>query len=201
MCRNKTIIYGALLLCISSDLYSLTITSTLAQRADVDVFISKNAPIDPTNFVWSFTNQSQIPIATYSFVMNQNNATQLWQTVFNSAQIANSTNINHLFPATSRIAVPTTKTNPFTLELSTDEIELLTGESLGTVYVIVQQRTYYFDPISQRVFFFSRITRASGFYGSGDTIAITATGSINSTMWARFPDNLKTIYAIAQGNV
>lgn len=197
----KVTIVGVLGL-LGSNMQALTITTTLNDRASIDIFVSKNAIPNTLSPIFTLlTHKASVPLANYSYFINQNNETKFWKTLFNSNQTANTTNFNLLYPASSRVAIPSTVTSPLTVELSPDDITLLLGEPLSQVYVIVQQRTYYFDTQFHVVAFFSNQLLTSQLYCTTDTINVQASGNINQTMWDAFPESLKTSYAIAVGSV
>lgn len=192
------LLLGALL-ASGSSIFGLTINSTLSNLAGIDIYLFKNPPIhmDSLSFLM---NQSSIPIAFYSFLIDNNNKIKLWEAFYQKGSLTVIINNMFLSPA-DQVKMCRVVFNPFTLELNNVEVEKLLGEELTEIYIVILQRTYYFNPSSQAITLYKKTVLASDMYLMTDTIDIEADGIINQNMWNALPYYMKNIYTVATGNI
>lgn len=192
---NNTPLLTLLLLCMPcAYVQGITINASLAHLAEIDIVIAKNA-LPPASFVSEFFNTSSRMIAGYSFLLNSDNTISLWQRLYDKAGV-----ITLLLPA-QRLMMPLENDNPFTIELTPEQIQAIVGEQLSQVYLQVLQRTYAWDHKTKTLKFFAYNVLAETTYLVDANLSLNASGLIASEKLDTVPNSLKNTYTVAFGSL
>lgn len=192
---NKKLVLTLAVMSMSSALLQgVTIDASLANLAEIDIVISKNA-MPPLSIASEFFSSSSRVIAGYSFLLNSDNTISLWQRLYSGSGLT-----TFLLPA-NRFMRPLQRDNPFTIELSPEEIQTIVGQAISQVSIRILQRTYEWNSATNRLQFFAYNVLTETTYSVAANISLNASGLIACEKLDTVPPALQDIYTVASGSV
>lgn len=175
-------------------LQGITINASLANLAEIDIVISKNA-MPPMSIASEFFSSPSRVIAGYSFLLNSDNTISLWQRLYSGAGLS-----TFLLPA-NRMVFPLKRDNPFTIELTPEQIQTIVGQEISQVCIRILQRTYEWNPETNALQFFAYNVLTETTYLLNASITLNASGLIACAKLDTVPPALQNTYTVAFGSV
>lgn len=192
--KHPLLLRTVILLISSTYLQGITFDISLANLAEIDIVISKNAML-PESMASEFFNTTSRVIAGYSFLLNSDNTISLWQRLYSGTALN-----TFLLPA-NRLILPLQQNNPFFIELTLEQIQKITEEEASQVWVRIRQRTYEWNSEINGLQFFEYNVLADNIYPVNASICLNASGVVAPEKLDTIPIALRNTYTVACGSV
>lgn len=176
----KKIIAAALLIFSQTNMLSLSLTVSLANQAQLDIFITTEA--EPKESIFSLLSSTNT-ITSLSLMRLPNGITLLWRHDYtiplNAQYQTNILNPQH------HTTMPQIVTNPYVVTLPSSTLENI--DENRQLYLYIRQRTYSYNPTTNSINFFKHRIIFSDPIDFNTHLMIHASGIIAQELFGAVP--------------